>query len=254
MSESPRRFFVLLIVLLCSACASTGPTGEHNNDPFEPTNRAIFKFNDGLDKVILKPVAKGYKFITPAFVRRGVGNFFANLYDINGALNAVLQGRFPEAARNTARFLVNTTAGLLGFVDVATKMELDPYRTDFGHTLTIWGADSGPYLMVPFFGPRTVRSGTGSIFDSVASLQWQLDTTSRNLLFLLEVVDARAAVIDAEELITGDRYIFRDEQAHFVRRFCYRFSPIENSVSHCDDEDAGDFYQRVRDIKAQPIR
>jgi phospholipid-binding lipoprotein MlaA len=237
MSESPRRFFVLLIVLLCSACASTGPTGEHNNDPFEPTNRAIFKFNDGLDKVILKPVAKGYKFITPAFVRRGVGNFFANLYDINGALNAVLQGRFPEAARNTARFLVNTTAGLLGFVDVATKMELDPYRTDFGHTLTIWGADSGPYLMVPFFGPRTVRSGTGSIFDSVASLQWQLDTTSRNLLFLLEVVDARAAVIDAEELITGDRYIFIRDAYLQQREYFVKEGAVIDSFSDDVDEE-----------------
>jgi phospholipid-binding lipoprotein MlaA len=237
MLQSSRRVLLMVVVLLCSGCATTGPDGVENIDPFERTNRAIYRFNDGLDRTILKPVAKGYRKVTPAFLRRGVGNFFANLYDLNGAVNALLQARIPEAGRNTWRFILNTTAGLLGFIDVATPAGVEPYRTDFGHTLSIWGADSGAYLMVPFFGPRTVRSGVGSLFDTVASVQWQLDRKTAYALFALEVIDARAALTDAEELITGDRYIFIRDAYLQQREYFVNEGVVEDSFGDDVDDD-----------------
>jgi phospholipid-binding lipoprotein MlaA len=169
----------------------------------------MFAFNDGLDRHIVAPAARGYRTVVPDFMVHGIRNFFSNLYDFNGTINAILQGRFTKAAQNGGRFVVNTTVGLLGTVDVASEMQISPYRTDFGHTLARWGFNSGPYLMVPFFGPRTVRSGTGALFDTVASVQWGIDSFAvRAGLFALEVVDIRASYTEAEDLITGDRYIF----------------------------------------------
>lgn len=201
------RYLVLLALLsLCCAC-STAPR-ESNVDPLEPANRAVFAFNERLDKVALKPLARGYAAVTPAPVQKGVGNFFANLSDLTGALNAVLQLRFAEAGRNGGRFIVNSTIGALGLVDVASDLGITPYRTDFGVTLATWGVSSGPYLMVPFFGPRTVRSGLGSMVDAASSVQWHFDTDTRNSLLGVEVIDDRAALLNIEGLITGDRYIF----------------------------------------------
>jgi phospholipid-binding lipoprotein MlaA len=166
-------------------------------------------FNDSIDRWFLRPVAKGYDWITPAPVQRGVGNMFANMYDFNAAINGVLQWRWAGAAQSSGRFLVNSTVGLLGVFDVATTMGISPYRTDFGHTLAIWGFESGPYLMVPLFGPRTIRSGTGTIFDTYTSIPTYIDNVRvRNSLWGLELIDGRARLLNADELVTGDRYIF----------------------------------------------
>ncbi|MFV0278297.1 MAG: VacJ family lipoprotein [Parahaliea sp.] len=178
-------------------------------DPFESMNRAIFGFNDGLDAWVLRPAAQGYHFLMPDVAEQGVSNFFANLYDANSTLNAVLQGRFDKAARGGGRFLVNSTLGVLGFFDVATRMGLTPYQTDFGHTLAIWGVPAGPYIMVPLLGPRTVRSGAGTIVDIYGSPQTYVDSESlRYSLYGLELVDARSRLLGVDELTTGDRYIF----------------------------------------------
>ena len=147
--------------------------------------------------------------VMPSVAKRGVGNMFANFYDFNSALNGVLQGRFQGAGQSGGRFLINSTIGLLGLVDVATPMGIRPYRTDFGHTLSIWGFESGPYLMVPFFGPRTIRSGTGTIFDAYTSVPTYMPNVRiRNTLFGLGLIDGRSRLLSADELITGDRYIF----------------------------------------------
>lgn len=238
MTPYPRIILVVLLAGLSIGCATAQEVpAAPNPDPFEGVNRAVFKFNDSVDRWALEPVARAYKFILPGFAERGVSNFFANLYDLNGALNAVLQGRLTRAAQNTGRFMVNSTVGMLGFVDVASEMGISPYRTDFGHTLAIWGVQSGPYIMVPFFGPRTVRSGVGTAFDTVASLQWQInDNVTRNWLFAIEIIDNRAALTAADDLITGDRYIFIRDAYLQQREYFVSGGVVEDSFSDFDEE------------------
>ncbi len=237
MTHYPRILIVVLLLIIESGCATVQDEPVPNPDPFEGVNRVIFSFNDGVDKFVLAPVARSYKTVTPAFAQRGISNFFANLYDINGALNAALQGRFDGAANNSGRFLVNSTVGMFGFVDVASEMGISPYRTDFGHTLAIWGFRRGPYLMIPFLGPRTVRSATGTAFDTVASLQWQIsDERTRNWLFAVEIIDNRAALTAAEDLITGDRYIFIRDAYLQQREYFVTGGQVEDSFSDFEDD------------------
>ena len=202
----------LLLVLLVSLPALPGwaQEQEKNPDPFESVNRAVFAFNDVMDRWLIRPVAQGYDWVTPDPVQRGIGNFYANLYDFNSAINGALQWRWKGVAQSSGRFLVNSTVGLLGFFDVATRMGIRPYRTDFGHTLAIWGLDSGPYLMIPFFGPRTVRSGAGTLFDLYTSVPalYIDDGIVRWSIWGLELIDGRARLLETDELISGDRYIF----------------------------------------------
>jgi len=200
--------YILVLVLVLPAIA---PAQEQlkNPDPFESFNRGMFAVNDVLDRFMIRPLAKGYDWVTPDPIQRGVGNLFANMYDFNSAINGVLQWRWEGAAQSSGRFLVNSTVGLLGVFDVATRLGIRPYRTDFGHTLAIWGVDAGPYLMVPFFGPRTMRSGAGTIFDTYTSIPTYIDNVRlRNSLWGLELVDGRARLLNTEDLMSGDRYIF----------------------------------------------
>ena len=237
MTRYPRIFLVVLSLIIVSGCATAQREPTANPDPFEGANRVVFAFNDNVDRFVLAPVARGYKAVTPAFAQRGISNFFANLYDLNGALNAALQGRFDGVAQNSGRFVVNSTVGMLGFVDVASEMGISPYRTDFGHTLAIWGFARGPYLMLPFLGPRTVRSATGTAFDTVASLQWQInDEATRNWLFAIEIIDNRAALTAAEDLITGDRYIFIRDAYLQQREYFVTGGQVEDTFSDFEED------------------
>lgn len=210
---------------------------EKNIDPWEPINRRMFAVNDGLDKYLMRPLAQTYQIVMPDIGERGVGNFFANLYDANAAFNALLQWRLEGAAQSGGRFLVNSTAGFLGLIDVATPIGIRPYRTDFGHTLALWGVDSGPYLMVPFFGPRTMRSGTGTIVDVYASPQAFIDNVRlRNTLYGLELIDGRARLLKAEELMSGDRYIFVRDAYLQQREFFVNDGAVEDNFSDFGEE------------------
>ncbi len=216
---------------------------EPNPDPLEFINRPLFALNNQIDRFLLRPLAQGYDFVMPAPAKRSVGNLFANLYDINSALNALLQGRLEGASQAGGRFLVNSTLGVVGLFDVATPMGIRPYRTDFGHTLAIWGFDRGPYLMVPLFGPRTVRSGVGTIVDTYASVPAWIDNVRlRNTLWGTELIHGRAMLLASDELISGDRYIFiRDAYLQF-REAQVNDGAVEDSFSDFeDDEDFEDF-------------
>lgn len=178
-------------------------------DPWEGFNRGVFGFNEFMDRNLLKPAAKGYQAITPGFVDTGVTNFFANLGEVPSFINHTLQGRLPEAAGDTGRFAVNTTLGLLGLFDVASKMGIEQKTTDFGITLGRWGFEPGPYLVLPFLGPSNVRDAAGRGVDFVGyPLYYVEDTPTRWSLRALEIVDTRADLLETEELITGERYTF----------------------------------------------
>ena len=131
--------------------------GEEINDPFEDLNRDIFIFNEKLDEKLLKPAALTYRKVTPQFARTGVTNFFNNLEEIDTTINQVLQGEIKYVFNDASRFVINSTIGLLGLIDVASKMGLERHEEDFGQTLGVWGFDSGPYIMIPFLGPSNPR-------------------------------------------------------------------------------------------------
>jgi phospholipid-binding lipoprotein MlaA len=229
---------IFLLFLLSSPLQAQVQEEETKIDPFESINRPMFALNDGLDKFLIRPLAVGYDFILPNFAKRGMGNFFANMYDANAAVNSVLQGRFTGAAQGVGRFVINSTFGLLGFVDVATPMGISPYRTDFGHTLAIWGVPSGPYLMVPLYGPRTIRSGTGTIFDSVVSVQANTGSVRvRNTLWGVELVDFRSRLLAVDSLMSGDRYIFVRDAYLQQRKIFVNDGVVEDNFSDYEDED-----------------
>ena len=190
----------------------------NDDDPFESLNRSIFVFNDKADEYVLRPVAQAYDAVTPDVAKAGVNNFFNNFLDVNGAINALLQGELSFALESTERVLINSTLGLFGLFDVASDMGIPQYQTDFGHTLAIWGVPRGPYVMLPLLGPSTVRRSVGTGFDAYASPTGQIRQDEAQWgLRALNLIDLRASLLGSERLISGDRYIFvRD--AYLQRR------------------------------------
>jgi phospholipid-binding lipoprotein MlaA len=216
-------FIILGLLPFIISCAST-PSGQEgqrqaNIDPYEGFNRTMYRFNNGIDTVLFKPIAKGYKFVAPGFVESGVNNFFSNLSEVRNLFNAGLQGKGGKALHYSGRLLVNSTLGLLGFIDVAQYMGLEKSDgEDFGQTLASWGAGSGPYLVLPFLGPTTIRDGLGIPVDAYTDpINYVEHDRTRNELTLTKLVDMRSGLLDAEKLITGDKYVFiRD--AYLQRR------------------------------------
>lgn len=203
---------------------------EERSDPLKPFNKRVLKFNDFMDRRLLKPVAKGYRFITPDLIDRLVTNFFSNLGEPKVVVNQVLQGKPLLACRDTARFLMNTTFGVGGLIDVGRKVGLESHEEDFGQTLGVWGAPAGPYLVLPLFGPSSVRDSAGRVLDG---LTWPLIYMGgRRLkvsLTALRVVDTRADLIPAEELITGDRYVFLREVSLTRREYLVHDGELEDT-------------------------
>ena len=178
-------------------------------DPWEGFNRPIFRFNDTLDTYALKPIAQGYRAVTPQFLEDGVHNVFGNIGDVGNLANNLLQGKVHDAGVDTGRLIFNTTFGVLGFFDVAKHMGLQKSNEDFGQTLGVWGLGSGPYLVIPFLGPSTVRDATGRVPDSLLTPYPYIDhVPTRNVTRGVQVVDTRASLLQAERLISGDKYIF----------------------------------------------
>jgi phospholipid-binding lipoprotein MlaA len=165
-------------------------------DPWEGFNRRVYKFNALFDRHVFLPVVGGYEAVTPTVMRTGISNFYSNLRDIRNLVNSILQLKGGKAASTSARFVVNTTVGLLGFIDVATLMDLPQQNEDFGQTLGVWGAGQGPYLVLPLVGPSSVRDGIGlgvDIYIEAAILDAMVDLKSREewALVLLNAIDTR---------------------------------------------------------------
>ena len=181
-------------VVLLSGCASTGNPG----DPLEGYNRAMFGFNEQLDKVVVKPAAQAYEFVLPGFVRTGVGNFVGNLEDPWIGLNNFLQGKVADGLTDMMRFAFNSTFGLLGVIDIATEMGLPKHDEDLGQTLGRWGVGEGAYIVLPFFGPRTVRDAVALPVDQVGRNPWQLDhVPTRNSYTALRITHVRSTFLGA---------------------------------------------------------
>lgn len=179
------------------------------DDPWESINRPIFTFNDTIDTYALKPLAQGYQAVTPQFLEDGIHNFFRNIGDVGNLANDILQAKPHAAAVDTARLLMNTTIGVAGFFDVSTKMGLQRNDEDFGQTLGYWGVGSGPYVMLPFFGPSTLRDAPAKYVDSFTEpYRYVNDVPVRNSAFALDLVDTRASLLSSEKLISGDKYTF----------------------------------------------
>ena len=171
-------------------CISVLAQAASEDDPWESFNRPIFTFNDTLDTYALKPLAQGYQAITPQFLEDGIHNMFANVGDVGNLANNLLQGKLEAAGIDTSRVLFNTTFGLLGFFDVASKMELRKSDEDFGQTLGVWGVGSGPYVVLPLLGPSSGRDAVAKIPDSLLEpYPYINDVPARNLIHGVEVVE-----------------------------------------------------------------
>lgn len=201
-------------------CA-TGPNA-NPRDPLEPLNRSIFSFNDALDRAVLKPVATAYKQVVPQPVRIGVGNFFANLEDAWSAANSVVQFKGQAAADSVLRFSVNTFFGLAGVIDLASDLGIERHSEDFGKTLGHWGVGSGPYVMLPFLGPSTLRDTLALPvdfrFDIVSNIE---HVPTRNTLKAVNLIDSRAGLLNTTAVIEGaalDKYSFTRDAYLQVRR------------------------------------
>ena len=183
--------------------------GEEINDPFEDLNRDIFIFNEKLDEKLLKPAAITYRKVTPQFARTGVTNFFNNLEEIDTTINQILQGEIKYAFNDAGRFVINSTIGLFGLIDVASKMGLERHEEDFGQTLGVWGFDSGPYIMIPFLGPSNPRDLLSRPISSFLSGTFAMEDNDVKITLVgIDALETRERLLDAETLIIGDKYIF----------------------------------------------
>ena len=202
-----RTLAASLLVALVAGCAHT-PAYEPA-DPLEPLNRGIYSFNRTADRYVLRPVAKGYDTVTPAPVQAGIGNFLSNLGYPVTIVNALLQGKFLQAGRDTGRFLINTTAGLVGFIDVATPVGLRQNDEDFGQTLGYWGVGQGWYIMLPLLGPSTNRDLLGRGADSFSTPERLLDTDAQLVITGVGAVHTRARLLSADRLLEQqvDEYV-----------------------------------------------
>lgn len=241
---------LLLLSWMVSGCAA-----HQTHDPFEKFNRGVFAFNDGVDKIMLKPIAETYKAVVPEPVDNGVTNFFSNLNDIGVVVNDLLQFKFKQALSDTGRLFLNTTAGLLGFIDVGTELGLSKHNEDFGQTLGFWGVKKGPYLVLPFFGPSSGRDvvgfGTDLLFDPTFYYAASITSTTGQAVFAggaIKGVDTRADLLGTEQILQTaalDKYLYIRE-AYLARRkyLVYDGNPPEEE----DFFDEEDLFEEEEDL------
>ena len=197
------RVIYLLIIF-----SSISVVSEEVNDPFEEINRKTYAFNEKLDEILVKPIAETYSKAPPK-IKNGVTNFFNNLEEVDTFINQLLQGKPKKSLNDLTRFMINTTIGLGGFIDVASKMGLQRHEEDFGQTLAVWGVGEGPYIMLPFLGPSTLRDTVSRPVSSFLSVSFHMTETDVNIaLKSIDALETRERLLDVESLLSGDKYSF----------------------------------------------
>lgn len=203
----------LLATLCCvGALAGCAATPANPDDPLEGYNRAMFSFNEGLDKAVIKPAAEGYRAVLPTPVRTGVSNFFGNIGDVWIGCNNILQGKLEDGVSDFTRVVMNSTFGVLGLFDVASALGVEKHDEDFGQTLAVWGVGDGPFVVLPFFGGRTTRDAVALPADYAAEGAIALsDPGARNATTVVHVVNTRANNLGIERTLeegTLDKYAY----------------------------------------------
>ena len=203
---------VWLSALVCVQAASA------QDDPWEPINKKVYGFNEGADKLVLKPIEKTYTKVVPQFARNNIRNVFSNLSDVSIATNNLLQGKPLRSFSDLGRIIVNSTLGLAGLFDPASGLGLVKHNESFGQTLTVWGVPKGPYIVLPLLGPSTLTDAIARPFDSALDpVRYLYPVDHRNTTFAARVIDGRAGLLAAESVVFGDRYIFLRD-AYLQRR------------------------------------
>ena len=228
------RLLLTCLLLGLQGCATV--THPDARDPLESFNRSMFGFNEALDAAVIKPVATGYKAVTPNWFRKGVGNFFNNLQDMWSAVNNGLQGRGQDFGDSVGRVMVNSTIGLLGVFDVASDLNIERHTADFGLTLGRWGVPPGPYVVLPVMGPFTLREVAALPVDVSGMPVYNIgDQDTRTWLPIVDLVDLRAKYLGASDVLEGaalDSYSFRRD-AYFQRQRNIQFdgNPPEDDAA-----------------------
>ena len=198
-----KRFLFLFFI----STFSIAEDEDVNVDPFESTNRIVFEISDDLDTMIIRPVAEIYRDVTPRFIKNSVTNFFYNLSEVDTIINQLLQGKIVLAGQDSLRFLINSTIGIVGFVDVATRVGFERHDEDFGQTLGYWGVPAGPYVFLPLIGPSTIRDSFSKPTSWFLSGNLSVsDEEAKIFINLLDAVETRERLLVAEKLIVGDKY------------------------------------------------
>ena len=220
--SSFRLVLVAILLLLLSACATpTGNRSPNPDDPWEGFNRSMFSFNEGLDRAVIKPVAKGYEAIVPTPINNIITNFFNNIDDLMIAVNNLLQGKIKESVSDLSRVVLNSTLGIGGLIDVATGMTFEKHEEDFGQTFARWGFGEGAYVVLPVFGSRTVRDTFGLAADlPLDPVTWvRPDGLSLSMVGVRQI-DARADLLSTEKVVEAgaiDKYSYLRD-AYLQRR------------------------------------
>ena len=249
-------FGIALVLGTQSACTSLSADVTGSVKPsdarveskqWESANRGVHRFNTGLDRMVVKPLAKGYQAITPTIVDRGVTNFFGNLSDVKTTVNSLLQLKGRSAASSAGRVVVNSTVGIGGVFDVASKIKLKKYNEDFGQTMARWGVKSGPYVMLPLLGPSTLRDTAGLVVDGFIDpsnyVKYPVALTA------VKVVDKRADLLTADKALkdlSADQYsALRDV---WLQRRAYQLRDgKEDAVSKSQENDMIDLLEELED-------
>ena len=212
-------YILLIATLVFTSLISSSVAKASDDDPLEPMNRAIFGFNEVVDDAILEPVAEGYRYITPDPIEDSISNFFNNLGEINTIVNSALQLKLDKTISSSSRFVINSTVCVLGLFDVATTLGIDRHREDFGQTLGHYGISPGPYLVLPFFGPSSLRDAPGFYIDvliekDISPIHTELHHEERQIIQATNVIDTRANLLKATKILdtaAKDKYIFLRE-------------------------------------------